>query len=88
MIPERKALRVCKVSLKIPFFFFFFGVNTIKEKRIVQIIPCPFTCWEPLAARHQTGLQPGHGADPIHGKVTPFWSFEILSVFLKRKQFY
>lgn len=33
MIPERKALRVCKVSLKIPSF----GVNAIKEKRINSV---------------------------------------------------
>jgi len=34
MIPERKALRLCKVSVKIPFF----GINSIKEKRVMQMI--------------------------------------------------
>lgn len=76
----RKALRLCKVSFKV----LFISTNIVNEKRIVQIILCPFRCWHSkLCSIKQASA---HCTDPVHSSITPFWSFELLYDFLTRKQ--
>lgn len=81
MIPVRKVLRLCKVSIRMPFV----EAHTMKKERIAQIILHPFRHWESQSTWHWMGPQPGYRS--WLGKSYPILIFVFLEYFLRRKSF-